>query len=378
MTSRARRRATPREVATRVLAWYAEHARPLPWRDGATPYEVLVSEVMLQQTQVATVLRYFRRFLDRFPDVRSLAEASDDELLGLWAGLGYYRRALNLRAAAQAIVRHFNGTIPRDLAALRALPGLGDYTARAVLLFAFDLPEVPIDANLERVLARLLGEDRPIKSREARARLEGFVRELFRFGPPQTLVHALMDHGALICTARSPRCDACSLRPLCAAAREGRVHELPVKNGRTQVQHEHEWRTVLLDKAGRTLIWRRQQHRRWGGLWEFLRVDARDNGPDSGGAEDAVVAALQEKGLCARFLLAGKPIRYQVTRFRITAVPWLGKWISGHPIGLPDDEHTEAAWVEVATINRWPMSTPQRRIANWLGRVLPTIEATSP
>ena len=194
-----------------LLAWYRSAARPLAWRRTGDPYAVLVSEVMLQQTQAARVEPAYEAFLQRFPDVRSLAAASRAEVLRAWAGLGYNRRAVHLHLAARAIVAQHGGRVPEDLEALRALPGVGEYTARAVLTFAFGADVAPVDVNIARIMARAVAG-----SPQSRAGVQHLADQLLPVGQGSEWTSALMDLGATYCTARTPRCGACPVAAVCA------------------------------------------------------------------------------------------------------------------------------------------------------------------
>jgi len=194
-----------------LLAWYSPSARSLPWRETTDPYRVLVSEVMLQQTQAARVLSRYDAFLERFPDVQTLAAASTADVLIAWQGLGYNRRALSLQAAAKMIVAEHGGVFPTDLADLKALPGIGDYTARAILAFAFNAPAAPVDTNVARVLSRAL-----VGAPLGRAEGQRLADAAVPTGRASDWGNALMDLGAMICTARAPQCVQCPLQRTCA------------------------------------------------------------------------------------------------------------------------------------------------------------------
>ncbi|MGH8910696.1 MAG: A/G-specific adenine glycosylase [Egibacteraceae bacterium] len=202
-------------VQRQILDWYAVRARPLGWRRTSDPYAILVSEVMLQQTQAARVEPAWQAFLRLFPSVAALASAPLADVLTAWRSLGYNRRARNLHRCAGAIVERHGGAVPDDLAALKQLPGIGDYTARAVLLFAFGLPAAPVDTNVARVLARLVA-GRPLGRSEAQRMADGFLPGC----DPAAWSHALMDLGAQVCTARVPKCDECPV--MCACVWRGR------------------------------------------------------------------------------------------------------------------------------------------------------------
>jgi A/G-specific adenine glycosylase len=206
------------ELRARVLRWYRRSRRDLPWRRTRNPYAIWVSEVMLQQTRVATVLPYYRRFMKRFPDPASLARASEEQVLALWSGLGYYRRARSLHAAAKELVERHDGRLPADARALRSLPGIGRYTAGAIASIAFGLREPVLDGNVRRVLARLFGTERGLWSLAA---------ELADGPDPGELNQALMELGALVCTSRQPSCPACPLARSCRARAVGIAETYP-------------------------------------------------------------------------------------------------------------------------------------------------------
>lgn len=219
-----------------LVDWYKEHGRELPWRETKDPYLIWISEVILQQTRVAQGLDYFRRFVDRFPDVLSLAEAKEDEVLKYWQGLGYYSRARNLHAAARDIRDRFGGKFPETYEAVRSLKGIGAYTAAAVCAFAWDQPYAVVDGNVYRVLSRVFGIDIPIDSSEGRKFFADFAGQLLNKDQPAFYNQAIMDFGALQCVPQSPACLFCPLRDRCVAWAKGQIDRLPVKEGKTVVK----------------------------------------------------------------------------------------------------------------------------------------------
>ena len=256
-----------------LLRWYRRVRRDLPWRRNPTPYRVWVSEIMLQQTTVATVIPYYEKFLARFPDIRSLAASTEDDVLKHWAGLGYYSRARNLRRAAQEIA----GDFPSDYDAIHALPGIGRYTAGAIGSIAFQKPWPLVDGNVARVFSRLFGL-------KGRAKDPAFLKSLWPIA--EKLVHptspgdwnqALMELGATVCTPDSPSCGACPLASQCVAFKKGLQDKLPLPE-KTKMPVPVSWDCLWIEKKGRVLLWKRDEKERllknlWG-LPERSRVEA--------------------------------------------------------------------------------------------------------
>jgi len=251
-----------------LLAWYDANKRDLPWRRTRDPYAIWVSETMLQQTRVDTVIPYYERFLERFPDIEALATADSDDVLGEWAGLGYYSRARNLKAAAQVLVESHGGRMPGDVDGLRSLPGVGRYTAGAVASIAFDRAAPIVDGNVARVLARLLGIREDIKKPEVVKRLWAEAEELARGTRPGDLNQALMELGALICTPIEPRCEGCPLLVHCDAHAHGDAAALPIKKKKPRAKRVAATAGWLV-RRGKVLAVRRPPEGLLGGLWEL-------------------------------------------------------------------------------------------------------------
>jgi A/G-specific adenine glycosylase len=257
-----------RALRRRLLDWYHANRRDLPWRRTRDPYAIWISESMLQQTRVETVIPYYERFLERFPDVRALATAELDDVLGLWAGLGYYSRARNLHRAARVVFEEHGGELPDEPEALRRLPGVGRYTAGAVASIAFDRPEPVVDGNVARVLARLHGIEEDVGSPRVVRRLWEQAAALAAGPESGSLNQALMELGATLCTPRAPRCHACPVARRCTARREGSESRLPIKSPRSArrpVQAVAGW----IVRRGRALAVRRPAAGRMGGMWEL-------------------------------------------------------------------------------------------------------------
>lgn len=264
-------RADP-EIAATLLAWYGDKGRDLPWRQTRDPYRIWISEVILQQTRVAQGLDYYRRFLERFPDVTALAAASEDEVLKSWQGLGYYSRARNLHAAARQLVERFGGRFPSDYAAVRALPGIGDYTAAAICSIAFEAPYAVLDGNVFRVLARLFDLDLPIDTTAGRKQFQHLAEALLNPHHPGRYNQAIMDFGALCCLPLQPRCTECPLQGRCLAFGAGSVLHRPVKQGRTRVEPRY-FNYLHLTCGGELLLHRRDEKDIWQGLYEFPLIE---------------------------------------------------------------------------------------------------------
>ena len=263
--------------ATTIIQWFRENGRALPWRETHDPYAIWLSEIILQQTRIEQGRPYWERFMQRWPTVEALAEASEDEVLRLWQGLGYYSRARNLHAAAKQVVAR--GGFPTTLEGLRSLKGVGDYTAAAIGSFAFGLPAAVVDGNVYRVLARHYGIATPINTTEGKKEFALLAQSLLpsdhsSFLMPHSSLYnqALMDFGATHCTPSSPRCPSCPLQETCVAFREGRVNELPVKQRTLKIKERH-LTYIYIRYRGETALHRRPAGDIWQGLYEPLLTE---------------------------------------------------------------------------------------------------------
>ncbi len=252
-----------------LLTWYVANKRDLPWRKTKDPYKILVSEIMLQQTQVEQVIPYYRRFIKRFPTITELAKSSPDDVLKIWEGLGYYRRAAYLHKAANIIVRDFGGKIPRESKMLRSLPGFGPYTCGSVLSIAYNIPQPAVDGNVVRFISRLFRIETDISLPSTKIRIEETVRRLFPAGKASEFTQALMEMGAIICTPAKPACSKCCVRKLCRAFNETPLPEaLPRKKKKNKGGHFHIAAAVVRNGSA-FLISRRPENVILGNLWEF-------------------------------------------------------------------------------------------------------------
>lgn len=338
-----------------LLAWFDRHRREMPWRLQPTPYAVWVSEIMLQQTQVDTVIPYFDRFVLQFPDVRSLAAAPQQRVLKAWEGLGYYSRARNLQRAAQQIVSAHAGNLPRTAAALRMLPGIGPYTAAAIASICWEEPIPVVDGNVLRVFSRYLCLERAVSHPSVRREIVTFLTPLIeRCDRPGDFNQAMMELGALVCRPRNPGCDGCPLHAACQARQHGRQAELPYKVPRRAVPHLHEV-AVLLERRGRLLLRRRDDQGLLAGLWELPggRLAESESAPAA-----ARRTVREHTGLGVELSPELGTIDHVYSHFRTTIHLFRATTLTGR---LPRHSATRLRWVGPRTIAAYPLSTAQQR-----------------
>lgn len=296
--------------ATRLIDWQKTHGRhDLPWQNTRDPYAVWLSEIMLQQTQVASVIPYFLRFVARFPDIAALAAATQDEVLAHWSGLGYYARGRNLHRAAQLVMERHNGIFPADFEQVMALPGIGRSTAAAILAFAFGQRRAILDGNVKRVLARCFGIAGYPGEKAVENLLWQKAEALLPDSGIETYTQALMDLGATVC-ARRPGCGPCPLRTVCVAYNENRLAELPTPKPR-KAQPQKETAMLILRHRGEVYLEKRPPTGIWGGMWSF---------PETGLSDDAGLARF---GFKAKAGAALPEILHTFTHFRLRIVPRL-------------------------------------------------------
>ena len=279
-----------------LLQWYQENARVLPWRSEPTPYRVWVSEIMLQQTRVAAVIGYFNRFMSTLPAVEALAGVREDELLKLWQGLGYYNRARNLQKAARQIVERYGGVIPADYDQIRALAGIGDYTAGAIASIAFGIPVPAVDGNVLRVLSRILGNRRDITAQSTKDAVREMLFTVIPREFPGQFNQALMELGATVCLPNgAPLCETCPVRELCVACQTDCTAELPVKAPKKGRRIENR-RVYLIFYAGKVALRKRETKGLLAGLWEFPNELTGGDDPLEGWGIDSLSREITCKG----------------------------------------------------------------------------------
>jgi A/G-specific adenine glycosylase len=351
-----------RRVARHLLAWFRRYRRTLPWRRDRDPYRIWVSEVMLQQTQVATVIDHFERFLRRFPTLDSLATADEQEVLSAWEGLGYYRRARDLHRAARHLALHHRGQVPDDPAVLRELPGVGRYILGAVLSQAFDRCWPIVEANSERVLCRLLGQQQDLRRGPVRRWLWQMAEELLPARRVGDFNQALMELGALVCTPAAPRCAACPLTADCQARHRGLQDELPARSQPLPSVRVQE-AAVVVRRGPRAFLVQRPDRGRWAGMWEFPHGSLA-KGETHEAASRRLLAELT--GLRADLGPELLTVRHAVTRFHITMVCFQARFRGGK---FRSDFYRQGQWVEADRLADFPVSVPQRRVAQALAGI---------
>ena len=302
------------KLQDKILAWYGENQRDLPWRKDYSAYRVWISEMMLQQTQIATMLPYYFRWMARFPDAASIADAAEDEVLRHWEGLGYYARARNIHKTARLIAKEFGGVLPRDFPSLRKLPGIGLYSAGAIMSFAYNADFPAADANAGRILSRLFDISVPSDSKQFRDAVWYYATEILPKGRSRDFNQALMDFGSLVCNPRGPSCVRCPVVACCAALKKGVASARPVKGEKKTPMQVHKAIGICI-RNGRVLVRKRPQSGLMPGLWELPGVDIK-NGERS---EEALGRAwLEELGIRIGGARELTVIRHSHTAFRVT------------------------------------------------------------
>lgn len=307
-------------LRSQLIAWYSQAARDLPWRSDCTPYRVWVSEIMCQQTQVATVVPYFERFVHRYPSVSALAKSDSDELMRLWEGLGYYRRARGLRDAARVIVEKHGGVFPMAFDDVLALPGIGRYTAGAILSIADNQRHPILEGNTYRVFSRWVGLRAPVDQKPTQDFLWHFSETMLPRSVsndakgPATFNQAAMELGALVCSPNQPDCEACPVSRSCVARLRGWQNELPIKLGKTKYESRTEFAAVIRNQDGDLLLRRIPEGERFAGLWDVPRAGP-PHAIDGPSFESWVASAT---GLAVDLGVRLKTIKHAVTKYRMT------------------------------------------------------------
>jgi A/G-specific adenine glycosylase len=346
-----------RRLQRALLDWFAEYKRDLPWRRSRDPYSTWVSEIMLQQTQVATVVPYFERWIKRYPTVSVLAKANEDEVLKVWEGLGYYSRARNLIRGARQMVKKHQGKVPKDAALLRQIPGIGRYTAGAIASIAFDLPEPILDGNVIRVLCRirdLAGDPRKAPLHE---HLWSLARRLVTDTTAAHLNESLMELGATVCTRQNPQCSSCPLSRQCLAHKLGRASERPgVAQRPPELQKDV---FIVLATRGQSHVLVLKQAKlavHWADLWTFPYFERVSPSPPASQVRRWISEQLQCTAKTPGAAVTGK---YSITRFRFTYIAVQAKIVQLSPSGLPPIY----SWKSPQQLGELAMPAPHRKLA---------------
>jgi A/G-specific adenine glycosylase len=342
-----------------LLKWFDKEFRDLPWRQTNDPYAVWISEIMLQQTQVKTVIPYYHRFLEAFPSVYDLSRANLSHVLKLWEGLGYYARARNMHKAAKILTDRFDGHIPVTQKEIETLPGIGPYTAAAILSIAFDKPLAVVDGNVNRVLARLFRVSIDPKSPEGKPLFAALAGDLLSPRRPGDHNQALMELGAILCKSRSPRCESCPVHSHCEAARHNEQNQFPIRTPRKPRPHHHIAVGIIWD-LDKLLIARRHEDAMLGGLWEFPG-GKMESGED---AKTTVQREIQEElGLEVEVGDHLATIEHGYTHFTITLMAYHCRYLGGTPQALGCSEWK---WIHPEQLSDYAFPRANRKILEQL------------
>lgn len=339
----------------RLLDWFARQRRQMPWRDDPSPYNVWISEVMLQQTRVSVAVPYFNRFIAAFPNVYALAKARLEDVLVIWEGLGYYSRARHIHAAASQIVGKYNGALPQSFRDWIELPGIGTYTAAAIASIAYGEKVPAVDGNVLRVMSRFLGQKYVVSNTASIRKVIAVLRPVIEAVNPSLFNQALMETGAMICLPRNPRCRHCALAPECFAFRTDQVHEFPLKKSGKVAPHHFEIAAVIR-KRGNVLISKTYRDNMLRGLSEFPRLEVKN---PYNIKNDFSLLVLKETGLSVGSAAPLLTIRHAYSHFAVTVHVFECQWIKGV---LKSGLRGRFRWIGAQMFDKIPMSRVSRRI----------------
>ena len=351
-----------------LLLWFRRTARDLPWRRTYDPYHVWISEIMLQQTQMDRGVVYFQRWIARFPSVRAVAEADQQEILKYWEGLGYYARARNLHKAAKVIADQFNGQVPCDYQQLLTLPGIGPYTAAAIASVAGNQDVAVVDANVTRVYARFFDIDLPVKESLTQKRIATMARELLPSGKARLYNQALMDLGGLVCLPKNPRCEVCPVASLCRGKQAGAIAERPVIGpGKKIITVEKV--AGIIRQGDRIFIQQRPPKAVWGGLWEFPGGELQQGGvPET----EIVRQILLETGFTVRVILPVTTVIHHYTRYKIVLHSFLCELLGQNTQPVLHSV-VDSRWIVPTELDQYAFPAGPRKILEYLKAISPCL-----
>ncbi len=351
------------ELRTNLLRWFDSHQRDLPWRKTSDPYHIWVSEVMLQQTQVTTVIPYYNRFISRFPSIGQLAASSSTEILKLWEGLGYYSRARNLHKAAEMVISDHASVVPGTYSSFRSLPGVGDYIAAAVQSIAFNKPYAAVDGNVKRVLSRLFELEQPVNQPKNHSVFQTIADDILDRKRPGDFNQSMMELGALICKPATPSCKHCPVSSFCQSLQHGTVDRFPHRIKRKPVPVYHIAVGIIM-KKDKMLITLRKPKGLLGGLWEF--PGGKTESGES--TEQACIREIKEEtGLNVEVEQSLAVIRHAYTHFRIVMEVFVCRHLSGRVRLKGPVDHR---WIKYGQINQYPFPKANHKIFPLLEKYL--------
>lgn len=343
-------------MARLILAWYKKNARELPWRDTSDPYAILVSEIMLQQTRVDTVIPYYNRWMERFPSFETLAKAEEDDVLRAWEGLGYYSRARNFYKTAQQVMQKYAGVLPCTSETLLKLPGIGEYTANAVASIAFGANVITVDANIRRVAARLFDLADPLSSPELEKDVKAAIQRHLPAGKAGDFNQALMEMGACVCTPKQPACPQCPLITICLAYQNGTTHVIPVKLAKKTTPH-YQVTAAVIWQENQVLLAKRPANGLLAGMWEFPGGKLNEDESHSDGLQREI---REELGADIRVGESVGTFQHAYTHFKVTLHAYHCELKGAQPQAL---EAQEIRWVTTDKLLSFPMGKIDRMIA---------------
>ena len=343
-------------VIPKLLTWYQQEKRELPWRETLNPYYIWISEIVLQQTRVNQGLPYYYKFVDKFPKIHDLANAHEEEVLKIWQGLGYYSRARNMQKAAKMIVNEFKNVFPNSFNEIKKLPGVGDYTAAAVASFAFKEPVPVVDGNVKRVFARFLGIHDNIQLGSFQSQLFAHLKDVIPANDPANFNQAMMELGALVCVPKNPKCEVCPIADFCIARSENLQNVLPINIKKTKIRQRTIHYFFVTDLTQKCIIQKRSADSIWGGLYEFPNVDYEDLG-----FPREVIGEIISTNV-VNFELPNKPVgiaTHKLSHQNITAVLWVVKTSQ-----LIERERFKL--IDVSDLNNFPLHKLMLKFVDWL------------